>query len=245
VGPDHLYLYVDLGLTLLKLGEEARVPLEDFSLEGSSRKNLRYVANKHDKEGFRFRVIPVQEVPSVIARLKEISDSWLKQKNTREKGFSLGYFDETYLKNFSVGVVEKESQIVAFANIWAGAQKEELSIDLMRYSSDAPRGIMEYLFIKLMLWGKHEGYRWFNLGMSPLSGFQHHPLAPLWNKIGGFIYLHGEDFYNFEGLRTYKEKFDPVWEPCYLASPAGLQFPRIFANVTTLISGGLKGVLAK
>src|SRR5262249_17518056 len=32
VGTDHLPLYVDLGLSLLKLGEEARVPLGTFSL---------------------------------------------------------------------------------------------------------------------------------------------------------------------------------------------------------------------
>ncbi len=245
VGHENLYLYVDLGLTLLKLGEEARVSLGEFGLEGAARKNLRYVVNKHDKEGFAFRIIPVQDVPVVLAELRRISDSWLKEKNTREKGFSLGYFDEAYLKNFPMAVIEKDQKIVGFANVWAGVQKEELSLDLMRYSPEAPSGIMEYLFIKLMLWGKEEGYQWFNLGMSPLSGFQSHPLASLWNKVGSFIYRYGEDFYNFEGLRAYKEKFDPVWEPRYLASPAGLQLPVIFTNVTTLISGGIKGALTK
>ena len=38
VGPENLPLYLDLGLSLLKLGEEARVPLENFSLEGGPRK---------------------------------------------------------------------------------------------------------------------------------------------------------------------------------------------------------------
>ena len=59
------------------------------------------------------------------------------------------------------------------------------------------------------------------------------------------MYQHGENFYNFQGLRRYKEKFDPVWEPRYLASPGGLALPRILANVTALISGGLKGVVAR
>jgi phosphatidylglycerol lysyltransferase len=55
----------------------------------------------------------------------------------------------------------------------------------------------------------------------------------------------GENFYNFQGLRQYKEKFDPVWEPTYLASPGGLVLPRILTNLATLISGGLRGVVAK
>jgi lysylphosphatidylglycerol synthetase-like protein (DUF2156 family) len=46
-------------------------------------------------------------------------------------------------------------------------------------------------------------------------------------------------------LRQYKEKFDPEWEPKYLASPGGLALPRILTNIASLISGGLKGVIAK
>jgi phosphatidylglycerol lysyltransferase len=89
---------------------------------------------------------------------------------------------------------------------------------------------MDYLFTRLILWGKQEGYRWFNLSMAPLSGLEDRPSAPLWNRVGVFIFRHGEHFYNFQGLRQYKEKFDPQWEPRYLAS---------------LISGGLKGTIAK
>jgi phosphatidylglycerol lysyltransferase len=177
--------------------------------------------------------------------LKRISDTWLSEKNTREKGFSLGFFNEDYLKRFPAGIVRKNGKIVAFANIWLGAEKEELSVDLMRYVSEAPHGVMEYLFTHLTLWGKQEGYRWFNLGMAPLSGLEDRPPAPLWNRVGVFIFRHGEHFYNFQGLRQYKEKFDPTWEPRYLACPGGLSLPFIFTNLASLISGGLKGAISK
>ena len=55
--------------------------------------------------------------------------------------------------------------------------------------------------------------------MAPLSGIEDSPVAPLWSKVGRFVYGHGETFYNFKGLRAYKEKFDPEWEPRYLAYP--------------------------
>ncbi len=115
----------------------------------------------------------------------------------------------------------------------------------MRYLPEAPHGIMEFLFIQLMLWGRREGYRWFSLGMVPLSGLEGHELAPFWNRLGAFIFRHGEHFYNFQGLRQYKEKFDPEWKPKYLASPGGLSIPLILTNIASLISGGMKGVVAK
>ena len=37
----------------------------------------------------------------------------------------------------------------------------------------------------------------------------------------------------------------PVWEPRYLAAPGGLRLPRVLAVVTTLIAGGLSGVVQK
>ncbi|OGQ97370.1 MAG: hypothetical protein A2521_08330 [Deltaproteobacteria bacterium RIFOXYD12_FULL_57_12] len=242
----HLHLYLDLGLTLLKFGEQARVRLDSFSLTGSDRKTLRNGVNRLEKQGCEFELAPVEAVATLLPELKNISDGWLAEKNSREKGFSLGFFDPDYLLQFPVGLVRQAGKIVAFANIWpSGSVKEELSIDLMRYLPAAPNGVMEYLLVQLMLWGRQEGYCWFNLGMAPLSGLENRALAPLWNRFGSLIYHHAELVYNFQGLREYKEKFGPEWEPMYMASPGGLVLPRILTNVAALISGGLQGVVRK
>jgi len=245
VGRHHLHLYLDLGLTLLKLGEEAMVPLQSFSLDGPGHKGLRHSHHKIEREGCIFEIIASDQVPSLLPELKRISDSWLQEKNVKEKRFSVGFFDADYLSRFYLGVVRRGERILAFANILSGGGKEELSIDLMRYLPEAPNGVMDYLFLELMLWGHKEGYRWFNLGMAPLSGLQDHTLTPLWNRLGAFVFRHGEHFYNFQGLREYKEKFDPLWEPKYLASPGGLMLPRMLIDIASLISGGLKGVVTK
>jgi phosphatidylglycerol lysyltransferase len=245
IGRDDLHLYLDLGLTMLKLGEEGRVLLENFSLEGNARKGLRYTLNKLEKDGCSFEIIPQEKVATHLPEFKAISDSWLKEKNTREKGFSLGFFDEDYLRQFPAGVVRREGKILGFTNVFMGANKEELSMDLMRYLPQAPSGTMDYLFIRLMLWGKQEGYQWFNLGMAPFSGLADHELAPRWSRFGSFVFRHGEHFYNLQGLRRYKDKFGPVWEPKYLAAPGGLALPRILANIASLISGGMKGAITK
>ena len=246
VAPDHLPYYLDLGLSLTKLGETARVSLTDFSLEGSSRKELRYTQRKMEKEGLSVEILPAAQATERLGDLKRISDAWLAEKNTHEKGFSLGNFDAAYLGHFDMAVVKKADAIVAFANLWKSADKAELSVDLMRYDpGTAPRGVMDFLFIQIMGWARDQGYRWFDLGMAPLAGLEDRSLAPLWNRLAAFLSRHGEHFYNFQGLRQYKDKFDPVWEPRYLASPGGLALPAILTHLTQLISGGIKGTVLK
>ncbi|HEU4620150.1 MAG TPA: bifunctional lysylphosphatidylglycerol flippase/synthetase MprF [Gammaproteobacteria bacterium] len=242
---ERLGLYVDLGLAALKLGEEARVPLERFSLDGSSRADLRQSHRRALRDGATFEVVRagcVQEIMPVLAR---ISDGWLEDKSTAEKHFSVGAFVPDYVRRFDVAMVRRNGEPAAFANLWSTSTKRELSVDLMRFGPDAPRSAMDFLFIELMLWAKDQGYAWFNLGMAPLAGLEQHPLAPAWHRIGNFVFRHGEHFYNFEGLRHYKTKFLPVWEPKYLVAPAGIALPRILLDVSTLIAGGLKELFAK
>src|SRR5262249_21681283 len=152
---------------------------------------------------------------------------------------------EDYIRRWPVAVVRRGDRIVAFANLWKGGGNEELSVDLMRHLPDAPEGVMDYMFISLIVWAHEQGYRWFNMGMAPLSGLENRALGTMWNRVGALTYRFGENFYNFQGLRQYKGKFDPVWEPMYLASPGGFALPRILTNLAALISGGLRGVISK
>jgi phosphatidylglycerol lysyltransferase len=244
-GSSFLPSYIDLGLTAIKIGEQGRVFLPDFSLSGSSRKEFRYIHNRFNKEEYVFEIVDKNGVAHLLSELKMVSDAWLTAKNTREKGFSLGFFNERYLSSFPVAVVRHQEKILAFATIWPGTAQQELSADLMRYYPDAPHGIMDYLFIELMLWGKDLGYQWFNLGMAPLAGLEQRQVFSLWSGVASFLYRHGEHFYNFKGLREYKDKFDPVWEARYLISPGIFSLPAVFANLSSLIAGNLKGVLLK
>jgi phosphatidylglycerol lysyltransferase len=245
IPPASIALYVDMGLTALKLGEEAIVKLRDFALEGRHRSGLRQAHHRAERGGLRFEIAPAWEVPALIPQLKHVSDRWLAEKNAHEKGFSLGFFHAEYLSRFPCALVWHDDALLAFANVWTTADKHELSIDLMRYLPDAPRGIMDYLFIELMLYGSHEGYEQFNLGMAPLAGLENHPLAPLWHRVGTAIFSQGEHFYNFKGLRAYKDKFNPVWQSRYLAAPGGLALPAVLLDVAAVISGGIKGVFSR
>jgi phosphatidylglycerol lysyltransferase len=245
VGSAHLHMYADFGLTFVKLGEEARVDLTAFTLDGAHAAKHRQVVRRLEKDGGSFRVLEPAAVLPVMSELRAISDDWLTAKAGAEKGFSLGFFDEPYVARFPVGVIEREGRIDAFANLWMVPSREELSVDLMRYRHDAPKNVMEALLVHLMQWGREQGYRRFVLGMAPLAGIEQTAAASLWNRMGAFLYEHGESIYHFQGLRAYKQKFDPIWEPRYLAYPGGLRLPRIMADVSALVAGGYRQIFSK
>ncbi len=245
VGAEELPSYIEAGFVLSKIGEEARVPLGDFGLEGSRRAEHRQTYRRIQRTGVQFEMLDVEQSQQQVEALRTVSDSWLATLAVAEKGFSLGRFDERYLANFCCGVVKREGRIIAFANVWQSAGNTELSIDLMRYEPDAPKGVMDYLMIELMLWGRAQGYAWFNLGMAPLAGLADREFAPLWNRVGAFLFQHGEHFYNFAGLRAYKQKYDPVWRPRYLATTGHLTLPRAVMDVASLIAGGSRRILMR
>ena len=245
VRKERLHQYADFGLTFVKLGEEAFVELDSFHLDGADRKQFRLLMNRLAKSGATFRVVPPSGIPALLPQLEDVSREWLGHKRAAEKGFSLGFFDAAYVLRFPAAVVEQDGRVLAFATVWPGPDRRELSVDLMRYRADAPRSVMESLLLHLMLWGKAEGFGRFNLGMAPLSGLEMSAVAPVWTRVGTFLFEQGGPFYNFQGLRSYKEKFHPVWEPRYLAYPGGLALARVMADVSALIAGGYRGIFAR
>ena len=138
-------------------------------------------------------------------------------------------------------MVRVEGRIVAFANLWKSGDRRELSVDLMRHVEDAPGGVMDYLFVELMLWGQAQGYGRFALGLAPLSGVDGRRLGPTWAKVAALVFRHGERFYGFRGLRAYKEKFQPEWAPRYIAGPRGLGLVKALRDLNALIADGGEG----
>lgn len=233
---------VDLGLRSYKFGETAHVPVGDFTLDGKAHKNRRALVNKLGREGVTFEVLEGDAVRAELPALRDVSDAWLREKGAREKGFSLGRFDEAWLVRAPVAVVRApddhgRSRIVAFANLLPAGP--EVSVDLMRFLPDAPKGTMEYLFVQLLLHTKASGREAFVLGMAPLSGLR--PDAGAWSRAGGLVYAHGERFYGFQGLRAFKDKFHPDWAPVYVAVEGRWGLAATLGGVLSLVGGPRAG----
>lgn len=238
VSTRNLPLWVEMGMAVHKMGEEAVVPLAGFGLEGGTRKRLRTTYNRALRDGLSFELVEPPHAAALIEELRGISDAWLAAKKSREKQFSVGRYNSDYIARFPLALVRLEGRIVAFANVLTTEVRDRATIDLMRHLPEAPGGTMEFLFTALMLELKGRGHREFSLGMSPLSGLETRRGTRWTSKLGSLVYRHGGHFYNFEGLRRFKDKFDPEWRPRFLVSPPRTPVLMIAADISMMISGG-------
>ncbi|WP_110111825.1 bifunctional lysylphosphatidylglycerol flippase/synthetase MprF [Bacillus sp. CGMCC 1.16541] len=232
----HLPLYHENGCQFFKLGEEAYVDLDEFTLVGKKKTNLRTVLNKFAKSGHTFTVHDPPFSKEFMHQLKVVSDEWLG--NRREKGFSLGFFDCNYLQKSQLATLSnEEGDIIAFMNLVPMYDEHEtISVDLMRHKSETPNGTMDMMFLSAIQYAKEQGYRAFHLGMAPLSNVGRNKYAFLDEKVAANIYRHGHYLYQFDGIRRYKEKFATRWEPKYLACRRRQSLPMTVFQLSILIA---------
>jgi phosphatidylglycerol lysyltransferase len=227
--PDYLAHYKNAGFETLCVGNEAIVDLRTFTLEGKAVKDIRNAVSRMRREGFSFQIHPSPISDELLAELRTISDEWLTTMHGAEKRFSLGWFEDEYIRSCPIAAIHAaDGLVIAFANIVSEFQKSEISIDLMRRRENIPNGAMDFLFASLFLWAREQGYASFDLGLSSLSGIGEHPEDPALERLLHYIYEHINQFYNFQGLHSFKEKFHPQWEPRYLIYPNQASLPVVW-----------------
>jgi phosphatidylglycerol lysyltransferase len=236
--PETLEMYRQAGFDALCIGKEGIVNLETFTLEGKTGKPLRTPFNKLTNGGYRFVVHQPPIPDTLLQELRAISDEWLTLVHGSEKRFSLGWFENDYIRSSPIGAVyTPEGWISAFANFVLEYQANEITIDLMRHRKEMENGSMEFLFVSLLQWAREQGYHEFNLGLSSLSGVGEHADDPVVERVMHFIYEHVNQFYNFKGLHAFKEKFHPEWSPRYLIYPGVTSLTQAWLAVTQANSG--------
>ncbi len=236
-----LHRYHDAGFAFLKLGEAALVDLESFSLSGKRGEAVRHAVNRARRGGATFRWLRQPLDAATWDQLEAVSDHWLRTRHGAEKGFSLGTFSREYLSLGDIAAVMLEERIVAFASLMPDyARRRELSVDLMRQNDRAPPGTMEFLFANLIDYAREAGYRYFNLGLAPLSGVGDSRYARAGEKVARLAFEYGNRFYNYKGLRSFKEKFNPLWRGSYLAYPVLTPLPPLLMDIAALIAGGYR-----
>ncbi|WDR99524.1 bifunctional lysylphosphatidylglycerol flippase/synthetase MprF [Burkholderia ambifaria] len=232
-----LPLYLDAGLTLMKLGEEAHIALDRFDLKGSNRSHLRYALRRGDKDALSVEVIAPCDVPAALPALRDISDGWLDSRDAREKSFSVAAFHDGYLATQSVMLVRQADKPIAFVTFMTTDLNTEATVGVMRHLPEASPYAMEYLFTQLALHLKEAGFRKLSLGIAPFSGMGAAKMPSPWHRFGLMVWRFGGRFYNFRGLRAFKSKFEPHWEPRYLAASGSVGVFVTLADLSLLAGG--------
>jgi phosphatidylglycerol lysyltransferase len=236
VHQDHFNFYLDMGLTVLKVAEAARVDLEKFSLENLTGTELRGAyQNFKSKEEFAFEVLEPPYDDALMAQLKIVSENWLTIRKTREKGFSTGFFNPSYIRRFPLALVREEGRITAFACLRMAPTAGEAAFDLLRSDSEQRAQLEDYLTMESMAWAKQKGMKWFHLGHASLPNPAQGALAPFERWIPGLLSPHSKDDHALEARRK-RDRYNPEWMPRYLAAPSEVPLSVVFANIHALIS---------
>ncbi|MGB8658606.1 MAG: phosphatidylglycerol lysyltransferase domain-containing protein [Candidatus Zixiibacteriota bacterium] len=237
--PDFLPIYEGLGFRKLKIGDDAVVDLTGFGLTGKERKELRHTMNR--MEGMDMRFIRYQPPigDETIAQAKEVSDEWLSIPGRRERQFTLGVFDPSYVRSTPLNVAaDSGGRIIAFVNEIPSYRTGEATVDLMRHRTDAPKDVMDYLFVKLFFCLKETGFQRFNLGMAPMGGFRENEHASVEERAIHYFFQHIKFLFSYRGLRQYKAKFASSWEPRYVVYKSPLDLPKIALGLREVSKAG-------
>lgn len=215
VPEDDLDIYKSLKKKVMFLGQEGLVDLQNFSLEGGSKKSIRNALSKVKDRGYKSNIHTPPIKDGLLQKIKSVSDEWLEDTARSEIVFSQGMFVWEELKQQTLITVENsEEKIVAFLNIIPDFASGEGTYDLVRKTCDAPNGVMDFLIVELFQYLKSQGYLYANMGFAPMSGlndphtFKEKSMKFAYEKIRGFS--------QYKGLREYKEKFVTVWNNKYL-----------------------------
>ncbi len=220
------------GLRSLKIGEEAVIDLTAWDLADHRHKHLRQALRRVERAGAEVVELPTPLDDATLAELRAVSDAWLQSAGHRERTFTLGRFDPEALRTTPILALRETAaphRILAFVNVLPSYQGTDGNFDLMRRRPDAPNGAMDALFVALVDRFRAEGLTGMNLGLAPLSGLDGTGLA---DRALRLLYERGGAAFNYEGLRRYKEKWEPHWEPRYVLYRTETDLPSVAAAIT-------------
>jgi phosphatidylglycerol lysyltransferase len=202
-------------LKKLKIGQEAIVDVQAFTLEGKSRKSLRNGLSALEKKGFATRLYHAPHSQALMDSLQQVSDEWLEFFDKSESVFSQGVFDRNELMQQDMITVEDgQGNIKAFLNIIPDFSPEECTYDLIRKTADAPGAAMDALIVRLIRYAKEKEQAFLNLGLVPLSGIATPVNTP--EQLLKMAAARIKRFGHYQGLREFKEKYATIWENKYL-----------------------------
>ena len=206
--------YKDAGYKLFRIGASAVVDVDQFATETARNKWWRWVLNKADKNEWQYRMAAPPHDTRLMADLRHVSNIWLQRQNHVERGFALGYFDETYLQACRLHLLYQGDKLIAFANELPTYNNLPTgTIDLMRFLPDYNHAMPALLAHTIKQLHEEGVKRRFDLGFVPLAS----PVDRTEQVVKVLGRLLMSEAVSAQGLEQFKNKFSPTWIDNYIA----------------------------
>ena len=183
------------GWSVLRCAEVALIDLNNWTLNGPARRQLRRALNSFAKCDLHIRPARVSD------DLAPVANAW-NTTHGGEKGLSMGRYHPEYLRHQKVFVALKDTTPVAFVSfhtfdgLW--------TLDIMRHVDALPKGTMHALITAAIDDARSAGIKTLSLAAAP---------APETHLIGARR-IHRKS----AGLRRFKSAFAPRWVPRYICA---------------------------
>jgi phosphatidylglycerol lysyltransferase len=221
-------LYCEAGFHLLKIGEDAIIDAQSFTLKGGAMANVRSSAKRAEKDGLRVLFYRGQVTDSAqLQQMDQISQHWMAAKGGSEMGFSMGHFDtQGDPQQIYALAVDEQNKVHAFVSFVPIYARKGWGLDLMRRAEQCAPGSMELLLARAIEYMKHLNYQTISLGLAPLSNANDEDETFLGTSIDFLSDRFGNPSRN-QSLFNFKKKFQPAWESRYLVYSDALNLPKI------------------
>lgn len=230
----------DLGWTTIRVAEEAVIDLPGLAFTGKKFQDVRTALNRAEKEGIRAEWTTFPSAPEGVRdQIRAISNAWANEKALPEMGFTLGSLAEIDDESTRLLLAIDEDGTVHAVTSWLPVYEDGeligLTLDVMRRRDNSFRPVIEFLIGSAALAARDEGLQILSLSGAPLAHSGLAPedpeldtesaqrFAPVLDYVGGLL----EPVYGFRSLLFFKKKFQPRFEPLYLALPEGLDIPAV------------------
>jgi len=229
------------GFRSILVGREAVVELATFSLAGPRRANLRHTITRAQRGGTTVEVhldgLHDAARTRLLPGLEAIEARW-RDGAGPELRFTIGHFEPTALSHAPLAVaLEADGTPTAFATFLPTGVDGGWALDLMRRMPDGTPGAFEACIAAAAQEMHARGATTLSLGLAPLAGLSN--ASSVWDeRLLASIAKRVKPWYDVSGLEFFKAKFDPVWEPRYVAARTRLQLAGLVIALLRLHVGG-------
>ncbi|MHC3001654.1 bifunctional lysylphosphatidylglycerol flippase/synthetase MprF [Gordonia sp. GN26] len=232
IGSSTSEIVTERGWLSVQIAEDTIVDLPGLEFKGKPWQHVRSALNKAGKQDISMRMVTLaDESFAVRTQVRAISEEWVGDKGLPEMGFTLGSVEEAMDPAVRVALaVDPDGNVhgvLSWLPVYApGGEVAGWTLDIMRRRTDGFGPVVEYLIASSAVSFKDEGAQFISLSGAPLArteDFDPEPLDKLLDALGAAL----EPYYGFRSLHTFKKKFNPRYEPVYLAFRDESDLPRI------------------
>jgi lysyl-tRNA synthetase class 2 len=223
-----LPLYRALGLRSVYLGDEAVVEPAAFSLEGRRIRKVRQSVARLERAGYRVRILAGPEADaSLRGQLAEVSAAW--RGRWPERGFGMAMDALFDAEESLLAIAEDADGVVGgFVQLVPSPASGCWSLATMRRRPGTPNGLMEFLLVRIVEWGRLRDVAELSLNFAVFGEvLRAGRTGPLHRRAARGVLLRLDRVFQLDRLLSFSAKFGPRWRARYICIERLSDFPLV------------------